>query len=123
MKRALSVAVGVAALAGTSLLSAQALKVDASLPSYQKVSGVSGSLSSVGSDTMNNMMTMWAETFRKNYPNVKIQIEGKGSSTAPPGPDRGHLAVRTDVARDAGHGSRPVRSEVRLQADAAPHQL
>ena len=33
---------------------------------------------------MNNMMTLWAETFRKFYPNVKIQVEGKGSSTAPP---------------------------------------
>jgi len=32
---------------------------------------------------MNNMMALWAETFRKFYPNVKIQIEGKGSSTAP----------------------------------------
>ena len=63
---------------------AQALKVDASLPGYQRTSGVSGSLNSVGSDTMNNMMTLWAETFRKFYPNVKIQVEGKGSSTAPP---------------------------------------
>jgi phosphate transport system substrate-binding protein len=68
----------------TVLLGAQALQVDAGLPSYQRVSGISGSLNSVGSDTMNNMMTLWAETFRKMYPNVKIQIEGKGSSTAPP---------------------------------------
>jgi phosphate transport system substrate-binding protein len=66
------------------LVGAQAIKVDAGLPSYQKVSGVSGNLSSVGSDTMNNMMTLWAETFRKFYPNVKIQVEGKGSGTAPP---------------------------------------
>jgi phosphate transport system substrate-binding protein len=29
-------------------------------------------------------MTFWAEGFQKIYPNVKIQIEGKGSSTAPP---------------------------------------
>jgi phosphate transport system substrate-binding protein len=72
-----------AAAAATALVSAQALKVDSALPAYQKVSGVSGSLSSVGSDTMNNMMTLWAETFRKMYPNVKVQVEGKGSSTAP----------------------------------------
>jgi phosphate transport system substrate-binding protein len=58
-------------------------KVDPKLPAYQRVSGVSGSLSSVGSDTMNNLMTLWAETFRKYYPNVKVQVEGKGSSTAP----------------------------------------
>jgi phosphate transport system substrate-binding protein len=83
MKRAVIAAAGLAAIVGTGLVSAQALKVDAALPAYQKVSGVSGSLSSVGSDTMNNMMTLWAETFRKMYPNVKIQVEGKGSSTAP----------------------------------------
>jgi phosphate transport system substrate-binding protein len=29
-------------------------------------------------------MTLWAESFRKQYPNIRIQIEGKGSSTAPP---------------------------------------
>jgi phosphate transport system substrate-binding protein len=83
MKRTLIAAAVLAAMAGTAIVGAQALKVDAALPAYQKVSGVSGSLSSVGSDTMNNMMTLWAETFRKMYPNVKVQVEGKGSSTAP----------------------------------------
>ena len=63
---------------------AEVLKVDPALPAYKAVSGVSGNLSSVGSDTLNNLMTFWAETFNKFYPNVKIQIEGKGSSTAPP---------------------------------------
>jgi len=63
---------------------AEVLKVDPALPGYAAVSGVSGNLSSVGSDTLNNLMTLWAETFNKYYPNVKIQIEGKGSSTAPP---------------------------------------
>jgi len=66
------------------LAHAQAVSVDASIPGYQKVSGVSGNINSVGSDTMNNMMALWAETFRRTYPNVKIQIEGKGSGTAPP---------------------------------------
>ncbi|MEA2563150.1 MAG: phosphate transport system substrate-binding protein [Acidobacteriota bacterium] len=70
-------------LAGSSL-SAQAVKVDAGIPSYSKTSGVSGNMSSVGSDTLNNLMTLWAESFRKQYPNIRIQIEGKGSSTAPP---------------------------------------
>src|SRR5687768_3200317 len=70
-------------LAGTALTAAQALRVDVGLTPYQRTSGVSGSLNSVGSDTMNNMMTLWAETFRKFYPNVKVQVEGKGSSTAP----------------------------------------
>ena len=56
----------------------------ADLPTYQKSSGVSGNLSSIGSDTLNNLMTFWAEGFAKVYPNVNVQIEGKGSSTAPP---------------------------------------
>ncbi len=60
------------------------VKLDPSLETYKAVSGVSGNLSSVGSDTLNNLMTLWAETFYKFYPNVKIQIEGKGSTTAPP---------------------------------------
>ncbi len=69
---------------GAVLAHAQAVPVDSAIGAYQKASGVSGNINSVGSDTMNNMMALWAETFRKMYPNVKIQIEGKGSGTAPP---------------------------------------
>lgn len=58
-------------------------KVDPALPEYQKASGVSGNISSIGSDTLNNLMTLWAEDYRKLYPNVNIQIQGAGSSTAP----------------------------------------
>jgi phosphate transport system substrate-binding protein len=58
--------------------------VDPAIPAYQTASGVSGNLSSVGSDTMNNLMQFWAEGFNGLYPNVNLQIEGKGSSTAPP---------------------------------------
>ena len=60
------------------------VQVDPALPVYNPVSGVSGSLKSVGSDSMNNTMTLWAEGFLRMYPNVRIEIEGKGSSTAPP---------------------------------------
>ncbi len=73
-----------AVVAAAATTSAQTVKVEAGIPSYQKASGVSGSLSSTGSDTMNNLMTLWGEAFAKMYPNVKIQVEGKGSSTAPP---------------------------------------
>src|SRR5712692_4787068 len=70
-------------LSGTLLL-AEAVQVDPGIGPYRKASGISGNLSSIGSDTLNNVMTLWAEGFQKQYPNVKIQIEGKGSSTAPP---------------------------------------
>ncbi len=63
---------------------AQAQQVDQSLGNYEPVSGVSGNLTSIGSDTLNNLMTLWSEGFRGHYPNVAIQIQGAGSGTAPP---------------------------------------
>jgi len=72
-------------VAGLSIAStAFGLEVDPGLAPYVTVSGVSGNLKSVGSDTLNNLMTLWSEGFRSKYPGVKISIEGKGSSTAPP---------------------------------------
>jgi len=75
---------GLSAIAAFALPAAAQTRVDARLPAYSQSSGVSGSVKSVGSDTMNNLMTFWAEGFRKIYPNVEVEIEGKGSSTAPP---------------------------------------
>ncbi|HEX4895551.1 MAG TPA: phosphate ABC transporter substrate-binding protein PstS family protein [Solimonas sp.] len=79
--KAMMVALGAAA----GLVSgAAAAKVDPALPDYKSAAGVSGNFSSVGSDTLNNLMTLWAEEFKKLYPSVNIQIQGAGSSTAPP---------------------------------------
>jgi len=80
--RILTGAAVLALVGGVAL--AQAVKVDPSVPTYSRTQGISGSLKSVGSDTMNNEMALWGEGFRKIYPNVKIEIEGKGSATAPP---------------------------------------
>ena len=63
---------------------ASAVAVDKGVPEYKSVSGISGNLSSVGSDTLANLMTLWAESFKRSYPNVNIQIQAAGSSTAPP---------------------------------------
>jgi phosphate transport system substrate-binding protein len=82
MKRIWAGAAAVLATAGVA--GAQTVTLDPGMTSYQRTSGVSGNVNSIGSDTMNNLMTLWAETFLKLYPNVKIQVEGKGSSTAPP---------------------------------------
>lgn len=70
--------------AATKVAQSGAAAVDPALGEYERVPGMSGDVSSVGSDTLNNLMTLWAEGFRRMYPNVRIQIEGKGSSTAPP---------------------------------------
>lgn len=61
-----------------------ALRIDERYASYQAVQGVSGNIKSIGSDTLNNLMTLWGEGFKTHYPAVAIEIEGKGSSTAPP---------------------------------------
>ncbi|CNH14018.1 PstS family phosphate ABC transporter substrate-binding protein [Yersinia pekkanenii] len=44
---------------------------------------LSGNLSSVGSDTLANLMSLWADDFNHHYPGVNLQIQAAGSSTAP----------------------------------------
>jgi phosphate transport system substrate-binding protein len=83
-----SLAQKIAVVAVSSLLCAVVharTEVDGDLPAYKKTSGVSGNLSSIGSDTLANLMTLWAEQFKRFYPNVNVQIQAPGSSTAPPG--------------------------------------
>lgn len=75
---ALAVSMGISGVASADP------KVDPGLADYQRASGVSGNLSSVGSDTLANLMTLWAEEYKREYPNVNIQIQAAGSSTAPP---------------------------------------
>lgn len=87
MKSILKNGLGLAALGllvGGAAVAAQQVQVDKKLPKYEPVQGVTGNIKSVGSDTMNNLMALWAEGFRAEYPNVQVEIEGKGSSTAPP---------------------------------------
>jgi len=76
--------IAAAALVVTSASTVVLAGVDSKLPAYKSVSGVSGNVSSIGSDTLNNLMTLWAEEYNKFYPNVRIQVQGAGSSTAPP---------------------------------------
>ncbi|MFW5828915.1 MAG: PstS family phosphate ABC transporter substrate-binding protein [Planctomycetota bacterium] len=84
MKTTITKTLGAALILSLSAGFASALEIDPELPEYQPVQGVSGSIKSIGSDTMNNEMTLWAEGFLKHYPSVQIEIEGKGSPTAPP---------------------------------------
>ena len=96
LKRALGI-IGLA-----SLVNFSALAVDSDLPTYKKTSGISGNLSSVGSDTLANMMTFWAEEFKRTYPNVNVQIQAAGSSTAPP--------ALTEATSNLGPMSRKMKS-------------
>lgn len=92
MTRRSMIAAAVAAFAAGALAqpqakpaaSPQAVRVDSGLPDYTPAQGVSGTIKSIGSDTMNNVMAHWGDEFKKFYPSVKIEIEAKGSGTAPP---------------------------------------
>ena len=72
-------------LLGLASATTAEVKVDAKLGEYAATSGVSGNLSSVGSDTLANLITLWAEEYKRFYPNINIQIQAAGSSTATPG--------------------------------------
>jgi phosphate transport system substrate-binding protein len=101
------------------------MEVDANLPVYQKSSGVSGNLSSVGSDTLANLMTLWAEEFKREYPNVNVQIQAAGSSTAPPALTEGtsNLGPMSRLMKDqeieafeTRHGYKPTPIAVAIDA-------
>ena len=114
------------ALLATLFISQPSLAVvDPQLPDYQKASGVSGNLSSVGSDTLANMMTLWAEEFKRIYPNVNVQIQAAGSSTAPPaltegtsqfGPMSRAMKPNEEEAFEKHYGYKPTRIRVAIDA-------
>ncbi len=114
----------VAAAIFTSSASA-GLKVDPGLSDYKPTSGVSGNLSSVGSDTLANLMTFWAEEFKRQYPNVNIQIQAAGSSTAPPaltegtsnlGPMSRKMKSKESEAFEKRHGYKATPIRVAIDA-------
>lgn len=82
--KSLMAAMSLASLALVTSAVSAVQTVDAGIPDYQKASGIAGNLSSVGSDTLANLMTLWAEEFSRQYPTVNVQIQAAGSSTAPP---------------------------------------
>lgn len=110
---------------GASKVDASSPAVDPGLPTYTKAAGISGKLSSVGSDTLANLMAMWQEGFKKYYPNVDIQIQAAGSSTAPPaltegtanlGPMSREMKPEEIKAFEDKHGYKPTAIRVAIDA-------
>ena len=102
--------------------------VDPKLPEYKVTSGVSGAINSIGSDTLANMMTLWSEDFKKSYPNVNIQVQSAGSSTAPPaltegtsnfGPMSRAMKEAEIQAFEAKHGYKPTKVPVAIDVLAS----
>ncbi len=125
LKSLLSLMVTGCSLLASATVFAQAVRVDPALPTYQKAAGVSGNFTSVGSDTLNNLMTLWAEEFKRLYPNVNIQIQGAGSSTAPPaltegasnfGPMSRLMTAREVEGFEKKHGYKPTAIGVAIDA-------
>ena len=120
----LALVLGLSAAASTPLVQAK-INVDPALQNYTKSQGVSGNLSSVGSDTLANLMTFWAEEFKRQYPNVNIQIQAAGSSTAPPalsegtsnlGPMSRKMKSKELAAFESKHGYKPTAIRVAMDA-------
>jgi phosphate transport system substrate-binding protein len=110
-----------------SLIASVAFHANATedLPLYKPTSGVSGTLSSIGSDTLANLMTLWTEEFKRQYPNVNIQVQAAGSSTAPPaltegtsnfGPMSREMTDKEIQAFETRHGYRPTAFRVAIDA-------
>jgi phosphate transport system substrate-binding protein len=53
-------------------------QINEKLADYKKVDGIEGDMVVLGSDVLNNLVTLWAEGYRRHYPNVRFGIEGKG---------------------------------------------
>lgn len=124
LKHGLTLTALITLFSAWSAVSADA-KVDPALPDYKAASGVSGNLSSIGSDTLANLMTLWAEEFKRQYPNINIQIQAAGSSTAPPaltegtgnfGPMSRKMKNKEIEAFERRHGYKPTAIRVAIDA-------
>lgn len=100
-------------------------QLDKKLPEYKKASGVTGNLSSVGSDTLANLMALWTEQFTHLYPNVNVQVQAAGSSTAPPaltegtsnfGPMSRKMKDKELQSFEKRHGYKPTAIAVAIDA-------
>jgi len=106
---------------------AQSHTTQSMLPEYQRISGVSGNLNSVGSDTLGNMMAAWSDGFKRLYPGVNVQLQTPGSASAAPalvegtaqlGPMSRPMRVSEENAFQARFGYPPTAVPVAIDAMA-----
>ncbi len=123
--RATNLLHALAAWSFTATLAWAQPQVDPDLPDYVRSSGISGNVSSVGSDSLSNLMTLWAEEFKRNYPGVNIQIQSAGSATSPPAMSEGtsNLGPMSRLMKDNEiedfenhHGYKPTPVAVAIDA-------
>ncbi|MCR9279754.1 MAG: phosphate ABC transporter substrate-binding protein PstS family protein [Pseudomonadaceae bacterium] len=97
----------------------------AGLDDYQGDPELTGALTSTGSDTLSNLMTLWSESFQRLHPKVHIQVQAPGSSTAPPalaegtanlGPMSRRMKSNELMAFEERHGYKPMSVRVAMDA-------
>ncbi len=95
------------------------------LPTYVPALNITGTLSSVGSDTMVHIISYWVVGFKRIYPGVQTRILQAGSGTAPPAliegssniaPMSRQMNAKELQAFEAKFGYRP--TEIRVALDA-----
>lgn len=116
---------GMVAIGASVIALLPAIAMDQSLPAYRPVTGISGHIKSVGSDTLGGEIALWAKGFEDLYPDVKIEIDARGSATAPPallagesqfGPMSRPMLVEETDAFEKKYGYKP--SSFRVAIDA-----
>lgn len=74
-------------------------KADPRLAAYKPATQLSGSLKSIGADTMERLMKLWFDGFTKFHPQMKFSLEARSSLTAEPALTEG-LADMAQLSRE-----------------------
>lgn len=90
--------------AAENILHEPQYKVDPSLPSYAPSVKIEKALTSIGSDSMGDLVDRWAEAYGKLQP-VAIKVEHQGSASAP--------AALIEGSADIGPMARPMKQTER----------
>ena len=97
------------------------------LPNYDPADNLAGTIRSVGSDTMGPLVNSWAASFSKTHPEVRFDIESRGSGTGPQplidgtsdiAPMSREMTAGEKAAFEARHGYLPTQIRVGLDAVA-----
>jgi phosphate transport system substrate-binding protein len=103
------------------------IKVDAAIPPYRKAASLDGTVRSIGSSTLSNLLLRWTTEFKLLYPGVEVVVTGGGSDSAPTALLAGTAELApmsrpmraTEIAAfKAKFGYEPVRITVGLDAIA-----
>ncbi len=106
------------------LVCSTVVRAETPLPRYVPAADLTGTLTSIGSDTMVYLVSFWAVEFKKLHPRVQVRVTQAGSATAPPalasdesnfGPMSRPMKDKEIAEFEKRHGYRP--TEIRVALD------